>query len=131
MVGLPLLEGEDKYPLLKHEIPCFAAKDVTDGELDKVQRQVEHNAVEPNHTSPPPANALHIAEGPLGIHGYHCGNLHFEPIGHEHIQMLRKPIHASTIDAGLAAGCLHTLTNCAAKNANIRSVPGRSTKDQL
>ena len=64
------------YLVLEEVVPCPAAEHKSDEELDQVQREVEHDAVEPDDTSPAPADTLDPGEAPVGVDSEEGRNLH-------------------------------------------------------
>lgn len=64
------------YPILSNIIPCLATQCITYDELEEIQRYVENDAVEPNHTCPTPSNSFHVCKLPVCIHSYYCRNLY-------------------------------------------------------
>jgi len=49
--------------------------EVSDEELDDIQRQERDDAVQPDNSSPTPANASDVGEAPGGVHCNEGGDL--------------------------------------------------------
>lgn len=66
---------ETENLVLQHVVPGFAAQAVADDELEDVEREVSHNAINPDHSGPSPSNALDPCEFPARVNGNNRGNL--------------------------------------------------------
>ncbi|KAJ0567158.1 hypothetical protein HanIR_Chr06g0281611 [Helianthus annuus] len=58
------------YLVFKHVAPGFPAKDVSNSEFHNIEREVEHDAVEPDDTGPSPPDSLDSCEFPLCVDCY-------------------------------------------------------------
>jgi hypothetical protein len=65
-----------RYLVLEEVVPGPAAEHEADEELEQVEREVEHDAVQPHDTGPAPADTLDPGEAPVGVHGQEGRNLH-------------------------------------------------------
>ena len=64
-----------KYLILKQIIPSPATQSISDGKLENIQREVEYDTIEPNNTSPSPANTVDPRKAPICIYSEECSNL--------------------------------------------------------
>lgn len=71
-----MTEEAVQYLVLKEVVPGPATEHEADEELEQVEREVEHDAVQPDNTSPAPADTLDPGKTPVGVHSKEGRNLY-------------------------------------------------------
>lgn len=56
------------YPVVNHAEPSLSTKNVSNGKLHDIKREIKHNAVKPDDTSPFPPNTLDSCEFPVCVY---------------------------------------------------------------
>jgi hypothetical protein len=70
------------YLAIQQIVPCLPTQDVTNCKLDRIKREVENKAVQPNDSRPSPPNALDLGKSPICIYCEECCYLWSYPQGH-------------------------------------------------
>lgn len=87
-VCLPKTMTEEalQYLVLKEVVPGPATEHEADEELEQVQWEVEHDAVQPDDAGPAPADTLNPGKAPVGVHSKEGSNLYRQ--NRQHIRLV-------------------------------------------
>lgn len=78
------------YLAIEQIVPCLPTQDVTNCKLDRIKREVENKAVQPNDSCPSPPNALDLGKSPICIYCEECCYLWSYPQWHSSDNFLKR-----------------------------------------